>query len=120
MVGDQMLPSPAGRLVAQLWEEIATATPHVSLDTIQLMPDHLHAILCLSGDTVSLSQLVHRFKAVSTAQYADGVHQADWPPFPGRLWQRGFYDRVIRREEELARTRDYILQNPLRWSLKRQ
>jgi putative transposase len=67
---------------------------------------------------IYLSEIVHHLKARSTAQYALGVNQHDWPPFPGTLWQRGFYDRVIRREEELTGTREYMLQNPLRWSLR--
>jgi putative transposase len=117
VVSDQRRLSPAGEQVSQIWEEIPLRYPGVDLDNLIVMPDHLHAILSLPGQTLSLSEIVHHFKARSTARYALGVNQEQWPPFPGTLWQRGFYDRVIRREDELARTREYMLQNPLRWSL---
>jgi REP element-mobilizing transposase RayT len=40
---------------------------------------------------------------------------------PGaRLWQRGFYEHIIRTERELARIREYITNNPAQWSLDRE
>ena len=70
--------------------------------------------------TLSLSDVVHRFKTLTTKRYADGVKQSGWPPFPGRLWQRNYYEHIIRNEESLHRIRQYILENPLRWSLDRE
>jgi REP element-mobilizing transposase RayT len=43
------------------------------------------------------------------------VRQADWPHFDRRLWQRGFWDHVIRDEADLNRIRTYIQMNPARW-----
>ena len=45
-----------------------------------------------------------------------GVHEHGWPPFFGKLWQRNYYERIIRDEAELQRTHEYIVQNPLRWN----
>ena len=59
--------------------------------------------------------MVHRFKSLTTARYRRGVLQDRWPPFPGRLWQRNYYEHVIRNEEELDRVRQYIVDNPARW-----
>lgn len=56
------------------------------------------------------------FKTMTTNAYIHGVKQSDWPPFPGRLWQRNYYERVIRNEDELADIREYIRSNPLRWA----
>jgi REP element-mobilizing transposase RayT len=120
VVCGQMHRSPAGKMVAAVWGEIPDRSPGVELDTLIVMPDHLHAIVSLSGGTYSLSEIVHHLKSRTTAQYALGVRQHGWPPFPGTLWQRGFFDRVIRDEEELNRLREYILQNPMRWSLARE
>lgn len=44
-----------------------------------------------------------------------GVNLEGWPPFPDRLWQRGFYDHVILNPEDLDRVRRYIIENPGRW-----
>ena len=63
---------------------------------------------------------MHWFKAQSTARYAQGVREQGWRRFAGRLWQRGFYDRVIRTDEELNATREYLPTNPVRWMLRRE
>ena len=44
-----------------------------------------------------------------------GVKRAEWERFSGRLWQRNYYEHVIRNEEELGRTREYIVYNPAKW-----
>jgi len=43
------------------------------------------------------------------------VKEHGWTRFNGRLWQRGFYDHLIRNEEELRGIRQYIRDNPSRW-----
>ncbi|GAB4356736.1 MAG: hypothetical protein Kow0060_09640 [Methylohalobius crimeensis] len=65
--------------------------------------------------TLSLPDVVHRFKTMTTKRYTDGVKQHGWPPFPGKLWQRNYYERIIRNENELNRIREYIIHNPLKW-----
>jgi putative transposase len=65
--------------------------------------------------TMSLFDVVHRFKSFATARYRYGVNHLNWPPFPGRLWQRNYYERVIRNEDELSTVREYIRFNPLKW-----
>ena len=64
---------------------------------------------------MSLSEVVHRFKSLTTARYRHGVAAHDWPPFAGRLWQRNFYEHIIRNEATLERHRQYIADNPARW-----
>ena len=49
---------------------------------------------------------------MTTKKYMDGVRQCDWTPFNGKLWQRNYYDHVIRSEKELAYIREYIVSNP--------
>ena len=65
--------------------------------------------------TLSLGDVVHRFKTMTTKRYADGVKLAGWPPFPGRLWQRNYYEHIIRNDVALNRIRDYIEANPALW-----
>ena len=64
---------------------------------------------------LSLADVVHRFKTLTTKRYADGVKQAGWMPFPGRLWHRDYFEHVIRDEVSLNRIRRYIEENPMRW-----
>jgi len=66
---------------------------------------------------MSLPDVVHRFKSLTTARYCHGVYERAWQPFPGRLWQRNYYEHIIRNERALQRIREYIINNPLRWHL---
>lgn len=62
-----------------------------------------------------LPQVVQWFKTMSTNEYIQGVKQNGWSPFPGKLWQRNYWEHIIRDEKELHRIREYILNNPTRW-----
>ena len=64
---------------------------------------------------MSLPDVVHRFKSLTTARYRREVRKSDSQPFAGRLWQRNYYEHVIRDEDDLDRVRRYIEENPLRW-----
>jgi len=55
------------------------------------------------------------FKSISTHQYAINVNVNNWPAFPGKLWQRNYYERIIRNDDELYRIREYIQNNPQQW-----
>jgi REP element-mobilizing transposase RayT len=65
---------------------------------------------------MSLFDVVQRFKSLTTARYRHGVHQLNWPPFPSRLWQRNYFERIIRGEDELSAIREYIRNNPMKWA----
>ena len=67
-----------------------------------------------------LGKYISWFKRMSTNEYIRGVKQRGWPPFPGKLWQRNYYDHIIRNESELERIREYIVNNPLKWESDRE
>jgi len=69
---------------------------------------------------LSLPDVVHRFKSLTTARYRHGVKQKQWPPFPGKLWQRNYYEHIVRDENELNDIRRYIMDNPRKWDLDRE
>jgi REP element-mobilizing transposase RayT len=68
-----------------------------------------------SGERLSLPDVVHRFKTLTTYRYGEGVKTKGWPRYRERLWQRNYYERVVRNEAELAKFRSYIEVNPARW-----
>ena len=96
----------------------------VELDTFVVMPNHLHGIIRLVGagprarPPLSLPDSIQRFKSLTTARYRKGVDEHGWPALGGRLWQRSYFDRIIRNREELNDIRSYIDNNPLRWSAR--
>lgn len=69
-----------------------------------VMPDHLHWLLVL-GEGESLSQVVRRVKAVSSKRLGRAV------------WQKGFHDHALRREQDVQTVARYVVANPLRTGL---
>jgi putative transposase len=94
----------AALVEAELWR--LTDAYRVMLDYHVVMSDHIHAILFLPSGGVTLSRIVGAFKSRSTVEiYRRGL-------LSGKIWQRDFYDRVVRDEKELTRLRQYIQGNP--------
>lgn len=75
-----------------------------------------HKVRPYGTDTDSLGRILQAFKSMTTYAYIRGVKESGWTPFPGRLWQRNYYERIIRDEKELAGIREYIQQNPMKWA----
>ena len=64
-----------------------------------------------------LQKIVQWFKTMTTNEYIRGVKQRGWKPFHGKLWQRNYWEHIIRDDEELNRIREYIGNNPIQWEL---
>jgi putative transposase len=95
--------SPAGQLVESEWREISNHFPHVRLDALAIMPNHLHGILVFDSPGSNLGSVVGGFKA--------GVSRKLGQP----IWQPYFYDHVIRNDIALAKIQLYIGRNPMHW-----
>jgi len=68
-----------------------------------------------SAPTPSIGTIIRWFKTMSTNEYIRNVKSGNWPLFNTRLWQRNFYEHVIRGESDLAQLREYIMNNPTNW-----
>jgi len=64
----------------------------------------------------TLGGVVGEFKSITTHQYTGGVKQYNWPSFNGKLWQRNYYEHIIRDEQSLQKIREYIIDNPVKWA----
>ncbi len=62
-----------------------------------------------------LSQIIQWFKTMTTNEYIRGVKQSGWPPFAGKLWQRNYYEHIIRNQADYERIANYIAINPAKW-----
>jgi REP element-mobilizing transposase RayT len=67
------------------------------------------------GAPARQGDVVGAFKSLATIGYIDGVKTEGWPAARGRLWQRNYYEHVIRDEGALNRIRRYVDDNPARW-----
>jgi REP element-mobilizing transposase RayT len=65
--------------------------------------------------SASLSTIIQWFKIMTTNEYIRRVKQDGWSPFSRRIWQRNYYEHIIRDDRELDATRRYIAENPIRW-----
>jgi REP element-mobilizing transposase RayT len=133
-----------GNLVHQCWMRIPNYFDCVRLDEFILMPNHLHGIIFIYDslgkgeafakfnsnihDSISanasplrqigtqpgsLEAIIQNFKSVSTRL----VNTKHFKP-GHKIWQRNYYERIIRNERELNAIRQYILDNPLNWEVK--
>src|SRR5450759_3930231 len=64
---------------------------------------------------VKLGDVIGGFKSIATHDIIVAVRRGDLPPFAGKIWQRNYYEHIIRNEKELAQIRQYTRGNPLRW-----
>lgn len=89
----------------------------VEIDYYVIMPNHFHCIFILENESdkckESISNIIGAFKSITTIE----LHKNGFSNFK---WQRSFYDRIIRNENELFNIRKYIDQNPLRWELDKE
>ena len=135
-----LVPTIAGLMVESWWGNITRRYPNIELGPYVIMPNHLHGILVVEsaatassvgearcglhsqgydetiGIPVSLTDVVGWFKSMTTTDYIRGVTDFGWPPFTKRLWQRSFYDHIIRNEPDLSRIVNYIEDNSRRWA----
>ncbi|HEY4683518.1 MAG TPA: transposase [Candidatus Acidoferrales bacterium] len=132
-----------GKMAALCWQWLARRYPNVDLDEWIVMPNHLHGIIvitdegrrggsarggsrtapttaeCRGGSRTApttaikrkpLGRLIGAFKTISTQRINEirNVRGA-------RVWQRNYYEHIVRNEDELNKIREYIATNPLRW-----
>src|SRR5713226_6639947 len=115
---DEMRLNDAGRMVERWWVELGNKFPSFELDEYVVMPNHFHGIIIIVGADLCvrpIPEIVQWFKTMTTNEYIRSVKSLGWIPFNARLWQRNYYERVIRNEEEMCRIRQYIADNPAQW-----
>ena len=110
--------SPAGEVVLDGWLRIDELHEGVVLDEFTIMPDHLHGIVVLTAEPGassvgragprSLGTLIGQYKTFTTKE----INRLRGTP-GAPLWQRSYYEHVIRDERDLERIRAYIAHN--RW-----
>ena len=134
----------AGRIIGKWWLELNRKFPIVETDEFVIMPNHLHGIVIITDVPVGadlrvgpgpengnstpqgahtgapLQTVIQWFKMTTTNEYIRGVKTASWLSFNKRLWQRNYFEHVIRNEQSLARIRQYIVDNPEHWEFDRE
>ncbi len=128
---EKMVVNYIGLIVEEEWLKTPILRSHVALDIFVVMPNHFHGIIAIAGRgtarrapmterfgkpvACSLPTIIRSFKSATTKRINE-IRGTPGQP----LWQRNYYECVIRTEEELRKARDYIVMNPLRWCLDRE
>ena len=108
-----------GEMFGQEWARVGGRFPWAELGEWVVMPDHLHGLVYVNDWAGYLPRLVQAFKSTTTWR-AKRESLADPPIRRGaRLWQRNYYESVIRDARHLAAVRNYIVRNPARMAGKR-
>ena len=105
----QMFSSESARITEAHWTNLESMFKNISLGDYIFMPDHMHGIISIRKKSdKTLHEMIGAFKSKTTIALNKMHNQ------PGRkVWQEGFYDRVIRGEIEYFFVTEYILNNPL-------
>ena len=111
LIGSGVKLTPSGKVVQRYWQMVPDRFRGVSVDTLAVMPDHVHAIVVFSlsenrRDTLSKVVGWVKQRAAREIHAARHVHTC--------VWQSSFHDRIIANAEAFTRVRRYILANPTR------
>ncbi len=116
VVADKMQVNEFGGMVEVCWQRLAVDYPFVELDEWVVMPNHFHGIIVLAavpnGVQRPLGRLIGAFKTEATRQI-NALRQMPGVP----IWQRNYYEHIVRHENDLNRIRQYILNNPSQWAI---
>ena len=93
--------------------------PNITVDKYVIMPDHIHLLVSISQSHpgASLPDFMRFFKTMTTNEYIRGVKDGLFPPFERKLWQKSYYDHVIRNQQDYCNIWEYIQNNPTKWML---
>ena len=131
IVNGEMRQNEYGRLVSACWSELPGYYTRVGLDELVVMPNHVHGVIVLRYDDhdpvraglrpaltksarvkrYALPDIIRGFKAFASRRINRARDTSGAP-----VWQRNYYERVIRNESELDAVRQYIRHNPATWS----
>ena len=136
----------AGNMVSERWIRLSDKFKNICIDNYVIMPNHIHGIISIKNNNVGagpracpderhsdnmkigfntlgshtglpLHKIIGWFKTMTTNIYIHNVRQNNWQRFNKRLWQRNYYEHIIRNEYELNEIREYIINNPIKWEL---
>lgn len=134
----EMILNEAGLTAQQCWLDIPLHFPHVILHEFVIMPNHIHGILEITDDAVgannhspdndlpefkspskTIGSIIRGFKigVMKWFKRNDLLTRANvYSPLQAQtIWQRNYYEHIIRNEKSYSTIADYIVSNPINW-----
>jgi len=124
----------AGHIIDRVYNETIASFINIKSNCYVIMPNHFHCIISIRAiatrantrfaptsetTAVEIGDIIKAFKSKTTVEYIRGVKAGLLAPFNKRLWQRNYYEHVIRNQDDLLRIWQYIEENPSTWSKDR-
>ena len=127
IVNRDMILNDAGRTAEKCWQDIPKHFPYIELDEFIIMPNHIHGIIWVIGDVgaKNISPLRNKQNRPGTSKTIGSVDRGfkigvtKWMrqnTTIHNVWQRNYYEHIIRTDESLNHIRQYIMLNPSQWS----
>lgn len=116
--------SSAEYIIVKWLHELERKYINLKLDMFVIMPDHIHFIIFNKGTFdqktgahvgAPLHEIVKWYKTQTTNEYIRYVKHGILPAFDKHIWQRGYYEHIIRNEQEYYDICRYISENPMKW-----
>lgn len=107
-------------VVRRAWDGLPGRFDSVALDEFVVMPNHVHGVIVIrergvvqggASPAPTLSDVVGAFKSISAIAGDRALGRSGRP-----FWQRNYYERIVRDEDEMNRIRQYIIDNPKNWA----
>ncbi|RCW33319.1 transposase [Marinilabilia salmonicolor] len=122
----KLILNDAGEMVNHWYYELENKFPDIKCHAMVVMPNHFHCIIEIVGETGEhgglgehggspLRAVVQWFKTMTTNEYIRGVKNGKFPRFDRRVWQRNYWEHIVRNENEYMRISQYIIDNPRKW-----
>ncbi|MDQ7003739.1 MAG: transposase [Ghiorsea sp.] len=119
IINGEMMPNDAGVMLENQWVGLQQRFHTIQLHEYSVMPNHFHGIITIQRATTrvapTLGDMVGAFKSLSTYAYIQGVKQSGWARFQQTLWQRNYWEHIIRNAQEFEKISQYIRNNPAQW-----
>jgi putative transposase len=107
-------------IVEETWSTLPIRFQGVTLDDFVIMPDHIHLIIWINTHikgSPSLGKIMDAYKSLTSVDWLR-MMKARGQARPGLLWQRNYFEHIVRDEFELEKARLYVRNNPVRWALR--
>ncbi len=115
-VGNDLCVVPQNQIIRK-WLMETQNKYQIKIDNFVIMPDHIHLLITISERHIgrSLQDAIRFFKTMTTNEYIRNVKIGTLPAFHKKLWQKSYYDHIIRNQQDYDETWEYIENNPIKW-----
>jgi len=116
-VGHDLCVVPSANAIIHKWIKETERKFEIPINKYVIMPDHIHLLLFWEERHAgrSLPEIMRWYKTMTTNDYIRAVKAGTLPPFQQKLWQKSYFDHVVRNDEDYEQTWQYIENNPEQW-----